>query len=76
MTETTLTSLLLWNKDFVQRAGKALSPKVLKSGKRNARPTAILRTGLLISMPTWETKIRLSGGSTLLIRSAIGFCWV
>ena len=36
-TETNLISLLLWSKDFVQRAGRALSPKALKSGKRNGR---------------------------------------
>ena len=70
-TETNLNSLLPWNKDFVQRAGRVLSPKALKPGKRNARPATRLRTRLLHSMPTWETKIRLSGGSTLLIRSAI-----
>ena len=60
-----------WNKDFVPRAGRALSPKALKPGKRNARPATRLRTGLPRFMPTWETKIRLSGGSTPLIRSAI-----
>ena len=70
-TETNLISPLLWSKDFVQRAGRALSPKALKSGKRNARPATSLRFGLLRFMPTWETKIRPSGGSTPLIRSAI-----
>ena len=60
--ETNLISLLLWNKDFVQRAGKALSPKALKPGKRNARPGTRLRTTLLSSMPTGETKMRPSDG--------------
>ncbi len=46
-TETNLISLLPWSKDFVPRVGRALSPKALKSGKRNARPATILRTGLL-----------------------------
>ena len=32
--ETNLILLLLWNKDFVQRAGRALSPKALKPGKQ------------------------------------------
>jgi adenylate cyclase len=74
--ETNLILLRLWNKDFVQRAGRALSPKALKPGKRNARPATRLRTRLLPCMPTWETKIRLSSGSTLLIRSATGCCRV
>jgi hypothetical protein len=30
VTETNLVSLLLWNKDFIQRAGRALSGKALK----------------------------------------------
>jgi hypothetical protein len=67
---------LLWSKDFVQRAGKALLPKASKPGKRNARPVTRLLTGLLSSMPTWETKIRPSGGSTPLIRSTICTWWV
>ena len=46
-TETNLISLLPWSKDFVQRAGRALSPKALKSGKRNARLGTRLRTRLL-----------------------------
>jgi hypothetical protein len=52
-------------------AGRALSPKALKFGKRNARLGTSLRTNLLSSMPTWETKIRPSGGSILLIESAM-----
>ena len=44
VTETNLISLLLWSKDFVRRAGRALSPKALKSGKRNARLATRLRT--------------------------------
>ena len=39
-------------------------------------PALTLRSGLLNSMRTWETKIRLSAGSTPLIRSAIGCCWL
>ena len=66
-----LISLLLWSKDFVQRAGRALSLKALKSGKLNARLATRPRTTLLSSMPTWETKIGLSNGSTRRIRSAI-----
>ena len=41
-TETNLISPLPRSKDFVQRAGRALSPKALKPGKRNARPATIL----------------------------------
>ena len=66
-----LISLLLWSKDFVQRAGRALSLKALKSGKLNARLATRPRTTLLSSMPTWETKIGLSNGSSRRIRSAI-----
>jgi len=35
--ETNLNSLSPWNKDIAQQAGQALSPKPLKSGKRNVR---------------------------------------
>ena len=70
-TQTNLISLLPWSKDFVPRVGRVLLLKALKPGKRNVRQATSLRTGLLNSMRTWETKIRLSGGSTLLLRSAI-----
>jgi len=53
-TGTKLNSLLLCSKYFVPRAGRALSQKALKSGKRNVRPATILRTGSLNSMRTWE----------------------
>ena len=36
VTGMTLSLLLLWSRDFVRRAGKALSPKALKPGKGSA----------------------------------------
>src|SRR5437588_7036627 len=69
-TEGNLILLLLWSKDFVQGAGRAPSPKASRPGKHNARLATHLHTRLLSSMPIWETKIRLSDGSTLPIRSA------
>ena len=57
-----LNTPLPWNKDFVQRAGKALSVKVLKPRWRNARLGTRLRTRLLRLMPNWGKKIRLSSG--------------
>jgi hypothetical protein len=50
-TETNLNSLLPWSKDFVQGAGRALSPETLRPGKRNARLVTRQRTRLLSSMP-------------------------
>ena len=47
----------------------ALSPKALKSGKGNVRTATLLRMRSLSFTPIWETKIRLSSGSTLLIMS-------
>ena len=67
--------LLPWSKDFVQRAGRVLSPGALKPSKHSARLATFPRTLLLLAMPTWETKIRLSCGSTPLIRSAIRIYW-
>jgi len=43
----------------------------LKPVKRNARLATRPHTTLLASMPTWETRMRPSGGSTSPIRSAI-----
>ncbi len=60
---------------FRSAGWKGALTKALKPGKRNARPATRLRTGLLSLMPTWETKIKLSSGSTPLIRSTIG-CWM
>ena len=59
---------------FRSAGWKGAVTKGIESGKRNARPATFLPTELLSSMPIWETKIRLSSGSTLRIRSAIG-CW-
>src|SRR5438128_11624622 len=61
---------LLSKKDFVQVAGRALFEEALRPGKGNARAATHLHTRLLGSMRIWETKIRFSGGSTPLIRSA------
>src|SRR6266446_652915 len=73
VTGTNLNSLRLWNKDFVRGAGRALSAKALKSGKRNVRLATRLHTISQLFMPNWETNIRLSSGSTPLIRSTIGY---
>ena len=59
------------HKDFVLRAGKALSPKALRPGKHSVRLATRLRAKLPGSMPTWETKIKLSTGSTRPIKNAI-----
>src|SRR6266568_5705056 len=75
VTETNLNLLPLWRKDFVQGAGRALLPKALKSLKLDAILDIRLRTILLTCTPTWETKIRLSNGSILLIRNAIPTYW-
>ena len=70
-TGTNLNSLLLWGKDFVQVAGRVLSPKVFPSGKRNERLAIHLLTELPLFMLTWVTKNEPSGGSILPIRSGI-----
>jgi tetratricopeptide (TPR) repeat protein len=44
-------------------------------GWKDATPGIHQHTRLPSSMPIWETKIRLSGGSTLLIRSATRLYW-
>ena len=72
VTDAILILLLPRNKDFVQRAGRVLSLKASKLDKRNARRGTRLRTPSPLFMLTWETKSRLSGGSTPGIRSAIG----
>src|SRR5437660_5659010 len=69
-TEGNLSILLPRSKGFVQGAGRALSPKASRPGKHNARLATHLHTRLLSFMRNWETKTRLSGGSTLPIRSA------
>jgi tetratricopeptide (TPR) repeat protein len=57
---------------FLWGAGRVLSSKALKFDKRNAKLAIHLPPISLSPMPIWETKIRPSGGSTLLIRTAIG----
>jgi len=47
-TETNLNSLLLWNEDFVQRPGRALSVKALRLGKRNVRTAIIVPQDRLV----------------------------
>lgn len=59
-TGMTLISLLPWNKDSVQQAGKALSPKPLNCGGHNVRPATPQRCPLPACTPTGETKSRLS----------------
>jgi hypothetical protein len=51
---------------------KGVLTKGIEILQRNARLGTCLVTGLLPRMPTWKTKIRLSSGSTPLIRSAFG----
>ena len=44
------------SKDFIQRAGRALSPKASKTRWRNARRDIPLRAALLSSMPNWAQR--------------------
>ena len=55
---------------------KGALTKGIEIRQAHGRPGTHLRTGLPLFMPTWETKSRLSGGSTPLIRSVMYFCWV